>query len=221
MTKEEGAGRKAQTVNGWIGDTDDEWFAFLARRPGIEEVGFWRAGGKTVFEAPMPGETFRFKPCAPQNYRASDTLFTQRSIMGVSLSCEGLGEEGREGGSEHLGDLQGNRGGWPSATAETALKAWVAHVAVAAKYGCGIPPGAHPIRSYPINRGRLITASFILGPDYARKLPHNPDQFSAGRSGWKKLAKDSSRYRKAKILNPQKWFGGGGGNRTPVRKPSA
>lgn len=95
MTKEEEGGRKARAVNGWMGDTDDEWFAFLARQTGIDEVGFWQAGGKTVFEALRPGETFLFELYGPQNYRASDTLFTQRSIMGVSLPWEGFREEGR------------------------------------------------------------------------------------------------------------------------------
>lgn len=95
MTLGEEGGRKAQAMNGWMSDTDDEWFAFLARQPGIDEVGFWQPGGKTVFEALRPGETFLFRRYAPQNCRASDTLFTQCSIMGVSLSCEGFGEEGR------------------------------------------------------------------------------------------------------------------------------
>jgi len=40
MTLEEDGGRKDQAMNASMGDTDDERFAFLARQPGIDEVGF-------------------------------------------------------------------------------------------------------------------------------------------------------------------------------------
>jgi hypothetical protein len=30
--------RKAHMMNGWIGVTDNEWFDFLSRRSGIDEV---------------------------------------------------------------------------------------------------------------------------------------------------------------------------------------
>ena len=43
----------------------------------------------------MPGERFVFRLYAPKNHRASGTLFTQRSVMGVSLSWKGFSEEGR------------------------------------------------------------------------------------------------------------------------------
>jgi hypothetical protein len=88
-------GRKTAAMNAWMGDTDDERFAFLARQPGIDDVGFWQPSGKTVSEALRPGETFLFELYAPKNHRASDTLFTQRSVTSVNLSWEGFGEEGR------------------------------------------------------------------------------------------------------------------------------
>jgi hypothetical protein len=34
--------RKAQTMNGWIGVTNDKWLALLFRQPGIDEVNFWK-----------------------------------------------------------------------------------------------------------------------------------------------------------------------------------
>jgi hypothetical protein len=42
-----------------IAVTDNEWFRFLRRQPGIDEVNFWQPGGERRFNALAPGELFR------------------------------------------------------------------------------------------------------------------------------------------------------------------
>jgi hypothetical protein len=32
-------------MNGFIGLTDNDWFAFLSQQPGIDGVNFWQPGG--------------------------------------------------------------------------------------------------------------------------------------------------------------------------------
>jgi putative restriction endonuclease len=39
-------------MKGFIGVTDNDWFAFLSQQPGIDEVNFWQPGGTGQFRAP-------------------------------------------------------------------------------------------------------------------------------------------------------------------------
>jgi len=32
-------------MKGFVGVTDNDWFAFLSHQPGIDEVNFWQPGG--------------------------------------------------------------------------------------------------------------------------------------------------------------------------------
>ena len=52
-------------MNGSIGVTDNEWFSFLSRQPGIDEINFCQAGGKSIVKRLRPGEPFLFKLHAP------------------------------------------------------------------------------------------------------------------------------------------------------------
>jgi len=36
-----------QEIEGFIGVTDNEWFAFLSQQPGIDEVNFWQPGRRS------------------------------------------------------------------------------------------------------------------------------------------------------------------------------
>jgi putative restriction endonuclease len=81
-------------MNGWIGITDNEWFTFLSRHPEIDEVNFWQPGGRTLFKALSPGERFLFKLHTPHHFIVGGGFFTQRSIMGVSVSWEGSVAQG-------------------------------------------------------------------------------------------------------------------------------
>ena len=35
-------------MKGYIAVTDNDWFAFLARQRGIDEVNFWQSGGHVL-----------------------------------------------------------------------------------------------------------------------------------------------------------------------------
>jgi putative restriction endonuclease len=80
-------------MNGWIGITDHEWFSFLSRQPGIDEVNFWQPGGRTLFKALRPGEPFLFKLHAPHHFIAGGGFFAHSTIMPVSLAWEAFGEK--------------------------------------------------------------------------------------------------------------------------------
>ncbi len=41
-------------MNGRISITDNQWFAFLCRQSGIDEVNFWQPGGNIVFKVLKP-----------------------------------------------------------------------------------------------------------------------------------------------------------------------
>jgi putative restriction endonuclease len=54
-------------VRAYIGVTDGGWYRFLAARPELTEVNFWRPGGRHAFRALQPGEPFFFKTHYPHN----------------------------------------------------------------------------------------------------------------------------------------------------------
>jgi len=47
-------------MKGFVGVTDNNWFAFLSQRPGIDEVNFWQPSGRQRFCALKAGEPFLF-----------------------------------------------------------------------------------------------------------------------------------------------------------------
>lgn len=48
-------------MRGYVGVTDNDWYRFLAERPEITLVNFWRPGGGKEFRALVEGEYFLFK----------------------------------------------------------------------------------------------------------------------------------------------------------------
>ncbi len=54
-------------VRAYVGVTDNNWYQFLADRPGVTEVNFWQPSGAREFRVLAPGEPFFFKtPLPPQ-----------------------------------------------------------------------------------------------------------------------------------------------------------
>lgn len=53
-------------MRGFVAPTDHDWYQYLRARPHLDEVNFWRPGGKG-FAALRPGELFFFKLKAPHN----------------------------------------------------------------------------------------------------------------------------------------------------------
>jgi len=54
-------------VKAYVGVTDGDWYQFLAARPDLDEVNFWRPGGGREFRALSVGEPFFFKTHHPHN----------------------------------------------------------------------------------------------------------------------------------------------------------
>jgi len=78
-------------MNGFIGITDNDWFAFLSQQPGIDEVNFWQPGGTGRFRALEPGEPFLFKLHAPHHYIVGGGFFAHSTILPVSLAWQAFG----------------------------------------------------------------------------------------------------------------------------------
>ena len=81
-------------MRGYVGVTDDEWFRFLAARPGVSraEVNFWRPSGGNAFRALTPGEPFFFKTHAPHNRVVGGGFFSGFAALPVSEAWQMFGE---------------------------------------------------------------------------------------------------------------------------------
>jgi len=77
----------------FVGVTDNEWFAFLAKLPGIDEVNFWQPGGTHLFEALEPTEPFLFKLHAPYNFIAGGGFFAHSTLLPLSLAWDAFKEK--------------------------------------------------------------------------------------------------------------------------------
>lgn len=80
--------RGQAVVNLFIGITDDDWFEDLRGRTGLAEVNFWQPGGRTGFQALVPGELFLFKLHAPHNVIVGGGFFSHSTFLPVSLAWE-------------------------------------------------------------------------------------------------------------------------------------
>jgi putative restriction endonuclease len=80
-------------MKGFIGVTDNDWFAFLSKQPEIDEVNFWQPGGKTRFRSLSPGEPFLFKLHAPHHFIVGGGFFTHSTILPISLAWSAFGEK--------------------------------------------------------------------------------------------------------------------------------
>lgn len=77
--------------------TDDEWYAFLRRRPDLEEVNFWQPRGGQEFRALTVGEPFLFKLRYPANAIVGGGFFSHFSLLPVSLAWQAFGEKNGAG----------------------------------------------------------------------------------------------------------------------------
>jgi putative restriction endonuclease len=78
-------------VRAYVGVTDSRWYRFLAARPGLTEVNFWRPGGGRAFRALEPGEPFFFKTHYPHNRIVGGGFFSGFVPMQVSDAWDLLG----------------------------------------------------------------------------------------------------------------------------------
>jgi putative restriction endonuclease len=75
-------------MDGFVANTDYDWYQFLKSQPGIEEVNFWQPRGGTTFRAIGPGEPFFFKLKQPHFAIAGFGYFTWHSVLPAWLAWE-------------------------------------------------------------------------------------------------------------------------------------
>lgn len=84
----------------YVAVTDKDWFQFLSRLKerreaagdGLEEVNFWKPGGKQLFKALQPGDLFLFKLHSPDNFIVGGGFFGHASVLPAPLAWEAFGQ---------------------------------------------------------------------------------------------------------------------------------
>ena len=72
--------------------TDFDWYRNLSSASGIDEVNFWKPGGKAGFKALEPGGLFLFKLKAPRNYIVGGGFFAHFTRLPCSLAWDAFCE---------------------------------------------------------------------------------------------------------------------------------
>lgn len=67
-------------MKGFIGHTDRDWWNYLAARPALGGVNFWRPGGRN-FRAVAPGEPFFLRLKSPVNRIGGFGLFARGAVL--------------------------------------------------------------------------------------------------------------------------------------------
>ena len=75
----------------FVGITDRDWFDFLSRMDGLDEVNFWQPSGQQQFRALQIGEPFLFKLHSPKNYIVGGGFFGHFTILPVSFAWSAFG----------------------------------------------------------------------------------------------------------------------------------
>jgi hypothetical protein len=79
-------------VRAYVGVTDNNWYRFLADRPGVTEVNFWQPSGAREFRVLAPGEPFFFKTHYPHNRLVGGGFFSDSARLRVLEAWEFFGE---------------------------------------------------------------------------------------------------------------------------------
>ncbi|WP_327038641.1 HNH endonuclease [Micromonospora maris] len=88
-------------MKAFVGVTDETWFQFLAQRPQLTEVNFWRPSGG-AFRALTPGEPFLFKAHYPLNRIVGGGFFSGFERLRISEAWELFGEANGTASLEEL-----------------------------------------------------------------------------------------------------------------------
>ena len=78
-------------MRAFVGVTDEKWYRFLAARPDLDEVNFWRPSGG-AFRALTPGEPFFFKAHYPLNRIVGGGFFSGSTQLKISEAWALFGE---------------------------------------------------------------------------------------------------------------------------------
>jgi HNH endonuclease len=79
-------------VRTYVGVTDGDWYRFLAARPELREVNFWRPGGGRRFQALTSGEPFFFKSHYPHNRVIGGGFYSHFVRLRLSEAWEIFGQ---------------------------------------------------------------------------------------------------------------------------------
>ncbi len=79
-------------MKAYVGVTDGDWYRYLAARPALNEVNFWRPGGSREFRVLSAGEPFFFKTHYPHNRVVGGGFFSGFRALRVSDAWEFFGE---------------------------------------------------------------------------------------------------------------------------------
>lgn len=77
----------------YVGITDRDWFDFLSRLSGVDEVNFWQPSGQGQFRALQIGESFLFKLHSPDDYIVGGGFFSHFTILPASIVWRAFGEK--------------------------------------------------------------------------------------------------------------------------------
>ncbi|WP_328822337.1 HNH endonuclease [Micromonospora rubida] len=79
-------------MKAYVGVTDGDWYRFLAARPGLTEVNFWRPAGSRAFRALSAGEPFIFKTHHPHNRVIGGGFFSGFAQLRISEAWSLFGD---------------------------------------------------------------------------------------------------------------------------------
>ena len=77
----------------FVGITDRDWFDFLSRLDGVDEVNFWQPSGQQQFRALQVGEPFLFKLHSPDDYIVGGGFFGHFTILPASIVWKAFAEK--------------------------------------------------------------------------------------------------------------------------------
>ena len=80
-------------MNVYIYPTDRDWYSFLSRRRDLDEVNFWRPGGKQRFGLLTPGDLLLFRLGKPDNVIVGGGVYTHFSFAPLFQAWEAFGEK--------------------------------------------------------------------------------------------------------------------------------
>jgi putative restriction endonuclease len=80
-------------VRFFVGITDRDWFDFVSRLKGLDEVNFWQPSGNRQFKTLQIGQPFLFKLHSPDNYIVGGGFFSHSTILPASIVWQAFGEK--------------------------------------------------------------------------------------------------------------------------------
>ena len=90
-------------MRGYVGVTDEDWYRFLAARPEVTEVNFWRPAGGRAFRALSVGEPFFFKTHYPHNRVVGGGFYSDFVALRLSEAWDLFGEAN---GAQNLNEMR-------------------------------------------------------------------------------------------------------------------